>query len=130
MRRLAAIAAATATVTALAACGPSTVTGIVVGKDHDRGRCTTSKAKPASLNGPVIIPKAPSIPRVTVPKVTPPKVQAPKVAPVPVIPPTKKCNADEYELDVRTDSGDVLEVDVDRATFDRIRVGDRYKGRR
>lgn len=48
--------------------------------------------------------------------------------PVPVT--KKKCTADEYEIDVRQDNGETVEVDVSRSTYDRIRIGDRYDGRR
>ena len=84
------IATALAAVAALmVACTPAgPATGTVVGKDYDRGRCTTkySAGKPKSST----------------------------------------CKSDEYELDVRTDSGKVREVDVDPLTFSQVRIGDRW----
>jgi len=37
-----------------------------------------------------------------------------------------KCTSAEYELDIREDDGDYREVDVDRSTFDRTQVGQRF----
>lgn len=115
------------------------VSGVIVEKDHDKGTCRSSTVKLSSYSpaqaGPVIvapkpapvIPKAPAAPRPAAPKPVPaPKPPATPRAVPPVVPPTPTCKADEWEFDIREADGDVIEIDVSRAEFDRYRVGDRY----
>ncbi|SLG40204.1 Uncharacterised protein [Mycobacteroides abscessus subsp. abscessus] len=37
-----------------------------------------------------------------------------------------KCASDSFELEIRTDRGEEVEISVDRAEFYRYQVGDRY----
>lgn len=49
-----------------------------------------------------------------------------KVGTTTVAKPKQKCTRDDYELQVRTDTGKLRWVDVDQYTYERATMGERY----